>query len=184
MLNFNIITYNANLNKYKELAIFLEKDLTHSHTELVSTYVKTAKFLAHYIKLDMQNSVSGNYSSLLSYFKTIFEIHAFNLFNKIQHIQEYVISAEEALKISGWLLIRGIWMVNHTVFLPDRPSPQQQNFSAFVHAISRETQYVIRVSQKIIKKFENIHWLYKFLEMTTDNKIWDLDTFLTTQIVD
>lgn len=183
-LNTNIITYNANLNKYKDLAVFLEREITLAHTELVSTYVKTIKFLARLISLDMQNSVSSDYSSLLVYFKKLFELHAFNLFSKIQQIQEYVIRVEETLKVSGWLLIRGIWMVNHAVSLQDRQ--QHYNFSVFVLAISRENQYIYGVCQKIMKSFENIYWLYEYLRMMekNKNKIWDLDTFLITRILD
>ena len=181
LLNTNIVTYNANLDKYKELGLYLERDLILAHTELVATYIKTVTFLARLISLDMQKSVSSNYSSLLVYFKNFFGLHASNLFSKIQQIQEYVIRVEDSLRFSGWLLIRGIWMVNCAASLQDR----QQNIffsSDFVLAISRENQYLYRVCQKIIKSFENIYWLYDYLRMTETTKIWDLDTFLTTQI--
>ena len=203
LLNINIITYNANLNKYKELAVFLEKYMTLAHTKLVSTYVETVKYLARLISLDMQNSVSSDYTSLLSYFKTLFRLHASNLLNEIKQIQEHVLHMEEILKVSGWLLIQGIWMVNHSISLQDRPPPppppppppsspshQQQNISGFILAMSRETLYINGICQKIIKKFENIYWLYEYLWMTSDmkkkknkNRIWDLDTFVTTQLL-
>ena len=194
LLNTNIITYNANLNKYKELAVFLEKYMTLAHTKLVSTYVETVKYLARLISLDMQNSVSSDYTSLLSYFKIFFRLHASNLLNEIKQIQEHVIHMEETLKVSGWLLIQGIWMVNHSISLQDRPPPlppppppqQHHNISSFILAMSRETLYINGICQKIIKTFENIYWLYQYLWMTSDmkkNRIWDLDTFLTTQIL-
>ena len=167
LLNANITIYNANLNKYKELAVQLDKEMTLALIELVTAYLKTAKSLVQFISDDsnkMGNSVS---KSLLSYIKSIFELYTTNLFSKIQRLQNYIARQEEAFKHIGWILIRCIWLVNHAGSygqLPNRPITTDSE--GFVGAISAGSYYISEVHKKIMHRFTNIDWLYG--QNTTD----------------
>ena len=117
-LNININIYNHNVTLYEKSALILENYFSFVFTSLYKCFDDNIKTLMEFNFNDTSKNIYRNYEPLLTYMRYIYKLYQEILFNKINEIEEYMLTTEKILMKHSWLLTQGIWACSHKFFLP------------------------------------------------------------------
>ena len=177
--NSNIITYNANINSFKNIALYTEKEFKSIVITFINIYFDIYKLLIEIIKNDEDNKVLRNYNEIIIPILTAIDWYMLKLHAHIKQIIKYLANVEKILRIHGWCIVRGIWLFHHmSNFGPLQELKEEDNDigeSNFIQSIIDCQAFIhYNVYEKIRKNLENIYWFYKYPTSNAYNNETDL----------
>ena len=117
-INTNINIYNYNINLYKKSVNILEKYFEFLFTSIDQCFNRNIKTLTNMKQNDQQFNITRNYSPLIEYMISIYQLHEMYINDKINEIKEYMLTIEKKLLKHSEILIQGIWFYLHFITLP------------------------------------------------------------------
>lgn len=118
-ININTNIYNSNVRLYKKSIIILEKYINFLFTISDDCFENIISVIKRMKSNDNRRNIKRDYTSLLNYIISVYNIYEKFIYSKIKELKSYYINIEKNLLKHGHILYRCIWFYYIFIQLPE-----------------------------------------------------------------
>lgn len=117
-INIYINIYNDNIKLYKLSADTLEIYFKFLFSSLTKYFDEIIEIIKEFKQKDDRKRMRRNYNPLLEYIASVYKQYENYIYNKIEEIEDYMLTIEKKLLKFSQILTQSIWFCCYSTFLP------------------------------------------------------------------
>nr|BDT63567.1 MAG: hypothetical protein [Pasiphaea japonica whispovirus] len=160
-LNLDIVIYNANVQRYKEMGEMIQREFVFIGNSLLQTYVALTKVFINHIKGNLRNFSSVPYNDLLDLIRRTLDMYMTEVWVTFEPIKRYLNLVEDTLVAHARCLMRILW---HWHYPYSGPIVFKLKPNIFLKSIeANQTELHREIYAKIRRQFNDVWWIYNYL---------------------